>query len=291
MAIVAGDTLVSGEYSAENGSPTALGVTDSLCAGRALYGHGRGMCQWGSQRWALDGRDHRWIATHYYPGSSIAGGGPTLPAYDAELAGMDHPAELISGERAVVWVELRNTGATAWDLTGTWLGTTGPRDRASALYDTENWLSDHRATAPDHSGYATDTVGRFTFMVTAPAVTETATVTETFGLVQEGVDWFGPEDVTISIVVHPADGTAPPTEPTPPGGMTDEPSTPGEEPAPEPGGSTTEPDPPAGPSAPGTPPPAGDLSGGCSATGASSGTPLPFIALGMLALAVRRRRR
>ena len=285
-AIVAGDTLVSGEYSAENGSPTALGVSDPLCAGRALYGHGRGMCQWGSQRWALDGKDHLWIATHYYPGSSIAGGGPTLPAYDAVLAGVDHPAELVSGERAVVWVEMRNTGATTWDLTGTWLGTTGPRDRASAFYDTENWLNDHRATAPDHSEYSTDTIGRFTFMVTAPAVTETTTVTETFGLVQEGVSWFGPEDITISIVVHPAEGTMP-TEPGPGGGTT-EPTTPGEEPAPTPGGGTTDPDP---PSAPGAPPPGGGVSGGCSATGATSSTPLPFLALGVFALAALRRRR
>ena len=291
MAIVAGDALVSGEYSAENGSPTALGVSDPLCAGRALYGHGRGMCQWGSQRWALDGKDHRWIATHYYPGSSLAGGGPALPAYDAELVGMDHPAELISGERAAVWVELRNTGATTWDLTGTWLGTTGPRDRASAFYDTENWLNDHRATAPDHSGYSTDTIGRFTFMVTAPEVTETTTITETFGLVQEGVSWFGPEDVTISIVVHPADGTTP-TEPTEPGGGTTEPSTPGEEPAPDPGDGTTTPPATDPGSDPGAAPPGG-VSGGCSVADGSSEMPAPWVGALVLAvvLAFRRRRR
>jgi MYXO-CTERM domain-containing protein len=80
QGIVSGASLVSGEYSAENGSPTALGVDDPLCAGRALAGHGRGMCQWGSQRWALDGKSHEWIATHYYPGSSIAGGAaPVAP--------------------------------------------------------------------------------------------------------------------------------------------------------------------------------------------------------------------
>ena len=291
MGIVVGDTLVSGEYSAENGSPTATGVNDPPCAGRALYGHGRGMCQWGSQRWALEGRDHLWIATHYYPGSSIAGGGPTLPAYDAAFVGTEHPAEMTSGERAVVWVELRNTGAQSWDLSSTWLGTTGPRDRASAFYDVENWLNDHRATSPDHTGYGTEAVGRFTFMVTVPDVTETTTITETFGLVQEGVAWFGPEDVTISIVVHPAGGgTDPdPTDPDPDpdpggGGTTDpDPTDPGDG-----GGSTTDPHPLGG--SDGTmdrAPPGGAISGGCSAAG-TGGTPAWL--LGLVLLAVLRRR-
>ena len=80
QGIVSGASLVSGEYSAENGSPTALGVVDDLCAGRSLAGHGRGMCQWGSQRWALDGKSHEWIATHYYPDSAISGGAPAEPS-------------------------------------------------------------------------------------------------------------------------------------------------------------------------------------------------------------------
>ena len=74
QGIVRSGSLVSGEYSAENGNPTADGVSDSVCAGRAVYGHGRGMCQWGTSRWASRGYGHTWIATHYWPGSSIAGG-------------------------------------------------------------------------------------------------------------------------------------------------------------------------------------------------------------------------
>ena len=71
QAIVRSGTLVSGEYSAENANPTADGIGDPLCAGHARFGHGRGMCQWGSQRWALAGRTHQWIAAHYFPGSTI----------------------------------------------------------------------------------------------------------------------------------------------------------------------------------------------------------------------------
>ncbi len=145
--IARGGSLVSGEYSAENGDPTADGVSDALCAGRAVYGHGRGMCQWGSQRWAVDGRDHAWIATHYWPGSTVEGGAPAVPDFGAELVGMDHPAEMVAGERAEAWVELRNTGAHAWDG-DTRLGTTQPNDHASPFYDATGWIGPDEWRAP-----------------------------------------------------------------------------------------------------------------------------------------------
>ena len=74
---------VFAEYSAENGHPTAQGISDSVCAGKTRFGHGRGTCQWGSQRWASQqGRSHRWILEHYYPGAAVTkvGGGGAPPA-------------------------------------------------------------------------------------------------------------------------------------------------------------------------------------------------------------------
>jgi hypothetical protein len=36
-------------------------------AGTTFNGHGRGECQWGTQRWAASqGRDYVWITNHYY---------------------------------------------------------------------------------------------------------------------------------------------------------------------------------------------------------------------------------
>lgn len=69
IVIIDGEPVFA-EYSAENGNPTLSGVDDSVCNGKSLYGHGRGMCQWGSQRWATQGKDYQWIVMHYYPGSS-----------------------------------------------------------------------------------------------------------------------------------------------------------------------------------------------------------------------------
>jgi hypothetical protein len=42
-------------------------LADGVDAGTTFNGHGRGMCQWGTQRWALNqARDYRWIVDHYY---------------------------------------------------------------------------------------------------------------------------------------------------------------------------------------------------------------------------------
>jgi peptidoglycan hydrolase-like amidase len=66
------------EYSAENnafvcpdgqiGSPVKNWpcMVDSTCAGKTHDGHGRGMCQWGTQRWAVQNKNYEWIVNHYY---------------------------------------------------------------------------------------------------------------------------------------------------------------------------------------------------------------------------------
>jgi hypothetical protein len=86
---------VFAEYSAENGHPTATGITDSVCSGRTRFGHGRGACQWGSQRWASQsGKSHTWILEHYYPGAAVVkvgggGGGGAAIIVDSNPAAND----------------------------------------------------------------------------------------------------------------------------------------------------------------------------------------------------------
>ena len=41
-------------------------IRDVVCEGHACYGHGRGMCQWGSSRWASLDSTWKWINEHYY---------------------------------------------------------------------------------------------------------------------------------------------------------------------------------------------------------------------------------
>jgi len=83
---------VFAEYSAENGNPTATGISDPVCTGYARQGHGRGTCQWGSQRWASQsGKTHTWILAHYYPGATVVkvGGGATELIVDSDNASND----------------------------------------------------------------------------------------------------------------------------------------------------------------------------------------------------------
>lgn len=74
--------IARSEYSAENnnkgcgdgwsGTSTSWPcISDGVCTGSAPNGHGRGMCQWGSQRWAnTQGQTSGWILGHYYnPGN------------------------------------------------------------------------------------------------------------------------------------------------------------------------------------------------------------------------------
>jgi hypothetical protein len=88
---------VKAEFAAENnnagcgdgmsGRATAESpcITDPLCAGERKNGHGRGMCQNGSQRWAIgknangrnatQGRQNfEWILKHYYPAYDLVTG-------------------------------------------------------------------------------------------------------------------------------------------------------------------------------------------------------------------------
>ena len=92
------------EYSAENNqlgmacgdgftAPTGGCLADPVCAGETEFGHGRGMCQWGTARWASGRRMQNrvtgdsvtnglplqnwiWLCEHYYPTLQLVQGSP-----------------------------------------------------------------------------------------------------------------------------------------------------------------------------------------------------------------------
>jgi hypothetical protein len=142
------------------------------------------------------------------------------PRYQASFVGKDAPVEMISGEEAVVWMELANDGNVTWDLDLTRVGTQDPQDRASPFFKEGNWIAPNRPSGADHSTYGPGAVGRFTWVMVAPEVEYTTTFEETFQLVQEGVTWFGPAE-TMTIVVHPPGGPRPPPDGGPGDGESD----------------------------------------------------------------------
>jgi hypothetical protein len=122
---------VFAEYSAENGHPTATGISDPPCSGKARFGHGRGTCQWGSQRWALQAKAHSWILTHYYPGATVVKVGAPPP-----------PSTTIIVDSA----QANNDAAKAKvEYTGTWTSATSTPGFHGTDY---RWAATEQASAP-----------------------------------------------------------------------------------------------------------------------------------------------
>ncbi len=136
-------------------------------------------------------------------------GAPPPPDWDAEYVGQSYPADMDPGTTAIVWAEFNNLGTQTWLHAQTYLGTSSPQDRTSPFCTSYNWSGCNRPTDVDQSSVTTGQVGRFTFIITAPATP--GAYVERYRLVREGVTWFGPE-ITWTINV-----TAPPPPPSQPG--------------------------------------------------------------------------
>lgn len=115
VLVNANGAIATTEYSAENNSlgyscgdgytqPTEGCLYDPICLGEARYGHGRGMCQWGSARWATarrmanrtsrDGtptgfprQGWQWIVAHYYPTLTLVKGAYLVVGDDVKVIG------------------------------------------------------------------------------------------------------------------------------------------------------------------------------------------------------------
>ncbi len=78
-------------------------MSDIVDAGQTFNGHGRGMCQWGTQRWSINqGKDFVWIVNHYYNnngagtqlrvGALQSGANSVLPPPTLNAPGVDNLA-------------------------------------------------------------------------------------------------------------------------------------------------------------------------------------------------------
>jgi hypothetical protein len=103
------------EYSAENNSlgfacgdgftqPNSGCLSDPVCAGETRFGHGRGMCQWGTARWSTGRRmqnrvtsdavtnnfpiqDWVWLCEYYYPELELVQGSPLVAGDYVQVLG------------------------------------------------------------------------------------------------------------------------------------------------------------------------------------------------------------
>ena len=144
------------------------------------------------------------------------GGLASAAQYGATYVGQSFPLaatalEMTAGQTLAAYIELKNSGSAAWD-SKTHLGTTQPRDRASA-FAASTWLEPDRPAGVTGTVAAGDTY-KFTFELHAPS--KPGTYFEYFDLVEEGIAWFGDpgqggppdNDLEVQIVVA-ADPQAP----------------------------------------------------------------------------------
>ena len=127
----------------------------------------------------------------------------SAPTWAATYRAQSFPSSMVAGSTAIVWAEFNNTGTGTWTHSDTYLGTSSPQDRSSPFCNTPNWASCNRTSDVDQTSVGNGAVGRFTFILKAPATP--GTYTEKYKLVQEGVTWFGPE-ISWTITVTAAKG-------------------------------------------------------------------------------------
>jgi hypothetical protein len=114
--------------------------------------------------------------------------GPTSAAADpwaATFVGQSDFLTLESGETGTSWFDARNDGTYAWAKSYVRLGTQAPQDRSSAFCITGTWISCNRPTSLDQDFVQPGQVGRFTFLMKAPPVSQTTTFDEHFEPVAE----------------------------------------------------------------------------------------------------------
>jgi hypothetical protein len=125
---------------------------------------------------------------------------------DSRFIDSSYNNTMISGDTQTVWMEFQNYGTQTW-TSNTVLGTTEPRDRVSEFFTAGDWVSNTRPGSLDQSTVAPSAIGKYTFTLTAPTVSSTTIYTESFGMVEEGMQWIGPEQNTLTISVLPPGGT------------------------------------------------------------------------------------
>lgn len=154
--------IARAEYSAENNNTgcgncyTGTCLSDSVCCGYAANGHGRGMCQWGTQRWAANqGRTYTWIVDHYYAQYNwtrqnlTSGGGTVNIIVDNSSSGFTASANWSTGTSAAdkYGTDYRYRSTAAVSDAATWTANI----TSAGTYTISAWWSqgsNRSATAP-----------------------------------------------------------------------------------------------------------------------------------------------
>lgn len=136
---------------------------------------------------------------------------PARPApWDARLREVHYSKAMTAGTTQLVTLEYENLGTETWTRERTSLVVTRPRTRVSELLTTGSWVTTTTPALLEPAEVPPGGTGRFSFVLTAPALERSRIFSETFGLMQEGIGPFGPPDnePRLEILAYPPE---PPT--------------------------------------------------------------------------------
>jgi hypothetical protein len=167
---------VSGDWDGQSGSEAYFSSTSHVVLNAPAYPDGQGTSP-GIMGMTISG---------YISAIGVSGTAPYGAAYVTQSFPLASTAlTLFAGQTVAASITLKNVGSKSWDG-NTRLGTTQPRDRASAFADS-SWLASNRPAAVSGS-IAPGATYKFDFNFHAPS--RLGTYLEYFGVVEEGVAWF-----------------------------------------------------------------------------------------------------
>ncbi|HMZ50782.1 MAG TPA: phosphodiester glycosidase family protein, partial [Candidatus Sumerlaeota bacterium] len=141
----------------------------------------------------------------------------TVPAYSGSVPALDArrsasgfhasvhaPVTLTvnSGSVTNVSFSFVNYGTTTWTPSTVFLGTSENFNRTSTFYTAADWVSPTRPTALDQASVPPGAAGTFTFQITAPTVVAPQFIEESFALVDNLGNFFGPWQNRIYVTVN-----------------------------------------------------------------------------------------
>lgn len=118
---------------------------------------------------------------------------------------MENPViNIVEGEKAVIELELKNTGDNNWDKSGLFpihLATSNARDHDSIFYNSSDWLTSNRLQLQQEQVKPGE-VGLFKFSL--PEKLKIGSYLEDYGLVLENISWIDGEELKLMVNVDAA---------------------------------------------------------------------------------------
>lgn len=124
------------------------------------------------------------------------------PEFDARFVSAEYETIMPSEGTQTVTLAFQNYGSETWD-SSVMLATTEETGRASAFYDSETWESASLVTGMTEENVEPMGIGHFTFTLAAPHVSNLTDYIESFGLVRDETEYFGPQQNQLSLTVVP----------------------------------------------------------------------------------------